>query len=474
MPDSFEASLAPHDGDLLSLPFDQYGRMRLVQNILHLLFMELAPHLAGPDAPAAKLSVLDVGGYPGILHNFLSKEFYDLSVLDVPPDDGSIPGYRQGSGLELPYDDTSFDVAVSLDTLEHIPNVDRDKFLRELMRVARHGIVLVNPVQSIQADLAEETLNEYIRWILDAQQEQLAEHREYGLPNFIHTSSTFSTTGWKTLSFPIANTHNWLFMMVAKHYLVSMRNEPAAAFERTLDRFYNLTFSEGDRAEPGYRGVVIAVSPALEPVLASIQAAYPPVLSSEGANTQRLQLTQVLMEMLNLKLSNHEDRLLREQLELRNKHIAGMEQRVAVLDLQLAQREADNGTLSAHIDTLNTTVQNLNNTRESDNRALNAAREADNRALNAHIADITTALEEARAELERYKEHAHNLEIITSQIRETYQAEIDKQVAYAATLEEGARRKDEHILYLEKLLQGIASGRVMRLTRTVSRFLGRH
>jgi hypothetical protein len=442
MPDSFEASLAPHDGDLLSLPFDQYGRMRIVQNILHLLFTELAPHVAGSDAPAAKLSVLDVGGYPGILHSFLSKEFYDLSVLDVPPDDGSIPGYRQGSGLELPYGDTSFDIAVSLDTLEHIPNVDRDKFLKELMRVARHAVVLVNPVQSVEADLAEETLNEYIRWILDAQQEQLAEHREYGLPNFAHTEATFSTTGWKTLTFPIANIHNWLFMMVAKHYLISMRNESASAFERTLDRFYNLTFSEGDRAEPAYRGIIVAVSPMLDPVLASIQASYPPILLSDGANTQRLQLTQLLMEMLNLKLSNHEDRQLREQLERRDKHIAEMEQRIALLDVRLDLKEVDL-------------------------RALTAAREADNRTLSA-------SLEETRSELERYKEHAHNLEVIASQIRETYQAEIDKQAAYAATLEESSRRKDDHILYLEKLLQGIESVRVMRLTRSISRFLGRH
>jgi hypothetical protein len=375
--------------------------------------------------------VLDVGGYPGILHSFLSKEFYDLSVLDVPPDDGSIPGYRQGSGLELPYGDTSFDIAVSLDTLEHIPNVDRDKFLKELMRVARHAIVLVNPVQSVEADLSEETLNEYIRWILDAQQEQLAEHREYGLPNFAHTEASFSTTGWKTLTFPIANIHNWLFMMVAKHYLISMRNEAASAFERTLDRFYNLTFSDGDRAEPAYRGVMVAVSPMLEPVLSSIQAAYPPIPLSDGANTQRLQLTQVLMEMLNLKLSNHEDRLLREQLERRDKHIAEMEQRIALLDVQLDHTQADNRTLNAHVESLNTN-------------------------------------------LERYKEHAHNLEVMASQIRETYQAEIDKQTAYAATLEESSRRKDEHILYLEKLLQGIESGRVMRLTRSISRFLGRH
>ena len=53
-------------------------------------------------------------------------------------------------------------------------------------------------------------------------------------------------------------------MMVAKHYLISLRDEKASAFEHALDRFYNLTFFETDRSEPNYRGAVVAVRPGLE------------------------------------------------------------------------------------------------------------------------------------------------------------------------------------------------------------------
>src|SRR5207237_9031797 len=186
---------------------------------------------------------------------------YARSVPDVVPAAGPIPGYRQGSVLDLPYDDHSFDVVPGLDTLEHIPNVNRSRFISEIQRVARHAIVLINPIQSIEADLAEETLNEYIRWILDAQQEQLAEHRQFGLPDFPATIAAFEQANWKTLNFTTANIHNWLFMMVAKHYLISMHDERASAFERTLDRFYNLAFQESDRAQPAYRGVMIPVQP---------------------------------------------------------------------------------------------------------------------------------------------------------------------------------------------------------------------
>src|SRR5687768_4309128 len=186
---SFEASLAPHEGDLLSLPFDQYGRMRIVQNLLHTLYSHLAPPPVASEAEIFKLRVLDVGGYPGVLRHFLNEQHYEVSVLDVPPDDGTIPNYTQGSGMDLPFADGSFDIVTSLDTLEHIPNNDRPKFLSEIMRVAGRAAVVVNPIQSVENDLAEETLNEFIRWILDAQQEQLAEHREYGLPSFDLTAA---------------------------------------------------------------------------------------------------------------------------------------------------------------------------------------------------------------------------------------------------------------------------------------------
>lgn len=414
---SFEASLAPREGELLYLPFDQYGRMRIVQNIMNTLYTETAFNASGDTNTDARLRVLDVGGYPGVLRHFLREDYYDLSVIDVVPDDGSIPGYRQGSGLELPHEDASFDVVTALDTLEHIPAPDRDRFLSEIMRVARYAAVVINPVQSVEADLAEETLNEYIRWILDAQQEQLAEHRDYGLPSFTAMISAFEHAGWHTTHFPTANVHNWLLMMIAKHYLISLRDERATAFERTLDRFYNLTFSNDDHAEPGYRGVLVAVRPGLEAGLARITADYHPVVTSESSNVVRLQLTQVLMSMLDLKTANHEDRLLREQMERRDKHIAGMETRIALQDVHITSQEA-------------------------------------------HVASLTEELEQTRQEYSGY--------------RAQMATEFDNKQRYIARLEQEQRNKDEHILYLEKLLQGIEAGRVMRLTRTLSRFLGRH
>ncbi len=401
-----ETSLAPREGEALSLPFDQYGRMRIAQNLAHILYSEIVRR-AGHGDERYRLRVLDVGGYPGNLRQFLNSDHFDLTVLDVVPDNGTIPGYIQGSGMELPFPEGEFDLVFSLDTLEHIPGHERSRFLSEIMRVARLGVVLINPIQSLQADLAEETLDEYVRWLLDAQQEQLAEHRAFGLPDFAATAEAFSVEGWQTHTFKLANVYNWLFMMIAKHYLLSMRDERAAAFERALDRYYNLTFFETDRSEPAYRGAVVAVRPGLEQALSLIEEAYPPVLEQESSNTTRVALTEVLMNLLNLKAANHEDRLLRDQMERRDRHIAGLETRVATQDIQIET-------------------------------------------LNAQVAKL--------------EEHIRILEA-------TYKEEFANQGAYIQRLEEDVKSKDEHILYLERLLKGIEAGRVFRVTRTVSRFL---
>ena len=81
-------------------------------------------------AAAKKKTYLERYGRTGAANgwHFLTGDAYDVSVLDVVPDDATIPGYRQGSGLDLPYEDHSFDVVTVLDTLEHIPNVNRSRF----------------------------------------------------------------------------------------------------------------------------------------------------------------------------------------------------------------------------------------------------------------------------------------------------------------------------------------------------------
>jgi SAM-dependent methyltransferase len=401
--------------DLLDLPFDQYQRYRIAGDTLALL----ARHAALPAAPA----ILDVGGYPGLLPRFVGNPGARTVVMDVVPDTTSAHHYGYtyviGSGMALPFPDGAFDCAVSLDTLEHVPAEARPALLGEMRRVSRHAALFIGPVHREETALSEELLFDYIQWLLKAKQEQLAEHRGFGLPDFAATEAGFRDAGWSTFTAAAGNLYNWLFMMFAKHYLISFRDAQATEFERRLDHFYNLTFSPTDRQEPTYRGVVLATRAPQPAAMAELAATYPPMPADGVANLQRMELTNMLLRMLDLKVANHDDRGLREQLEAREQNLTALQGRVGLLERDLLSTQA-------HADNLQ-------------------------RSLEAQSAQTQAALAE----------------------RDRALAERDQALAQRDQFYNEFERKNQHILYLERLLQGIEAGRVFQVTRRASRLLGR-
>jgi SAM-dependent methyltransferase len=407
--------------DLLDLPFDQYQRYRIAEEVLNLL----TAHGALPGAPAegaTPLTILDVGGYPGLLPRFVAVPGARTVVMDVVRDTSSAQRYGytyvMGSGMELPFPDGSFDCVASFDTLEHIPASARPAFLAEMRRVARHAALLICPVFREETALAEQTLFEYIQWILKARQEQLDEHISYGLPDFPAARESFAAAGWDLISFPAGNLYSWLLMMVAKHYLIAQQDRGASEVERRLDRFFNLTFSASDRQEPGYRQVLVATATPQPAALAAITARFPPVAAGVADNLQRMELVQLLLRLFDLQIANHQDAGLREQLEHRDQHILGLEAKVSYLESHLVAMPA----LQAEVARL--------------------------QGRDAEATQLRAALEQESA----LAEERHQM---------------------IARLQADLEQKNQHIIYLEQLLQKIEAGRVLRMTRSVNRLMGK-
>jgi predicted SAM-dependent methyltransferase len=89
-------------------------------------------YLAALPAPTR---VLDAGCGEGVL----VEEFRDrLKIEGVDPNYQS-DLVRRGSVLELPYADASFERALCLDVLEHLPMADQSRALAELFRVIAPG-----------------------------------------------------------------------------------------------------------------------------------------------------------------------------------------------------------------------------------------------------------------------------------------------------------------------------------------------
>ncbi|HEU5102931.1 MAG TPA: class I SAM-dependent methyltransferase, partial [Roseiflexaceae bacterium] len=175
----------------------------------------------------------------------------------------------------------SFDLAISCDTLEHIPPDLRDKFVQELVRVARYGVLLICPIDDYRTALAEKVLYAYIQSELHAKHDQLREHREYGLPQLPLVHQSFEDAGCAAHDYPSGDLHAWLPMMLAKHYLMRFA-ESAPELQYGLDELYNRGYALAERREPSYRRLIVAAKQNDNDWLGSVDRALEPTVTRDG------------------------------------------------------------------------------------------------------------------------------------------------------------------------------------------------
>lgn len=130
----------------------------------------VAPYLLGASG------ILDVGGSLGELRKFLPRTH--ITTADVVP--GADVVY---DGEQLPFPDRSWEIVVSVDTLEHIPENRRLAFVKELVRIAKKKVVLIAPYGSPRHEQYERQLVESLITKGRSTPGYLQEHRKYGLVN---------------------------------------------------------------------------------------------------------------------------------------------------------------------------------------------------------------------------------------------------------------------------------------------------
>jgi uncharacterized coiled-coil protein SlyX len=313
----------------LCMPFDQYGRYRMAQEAL-----DAVRPLLGE-----RLRLLDVGGFfrtrRGIdtlpVRAFLPHD--EVIVLDQPHAD--LEGYRQGDGRHLAFDDHRFDVVLSCDTLEHVPAPDRPAFWRELLRVARHGVLLAAPFASDEVVAAEALLFRYIQAELGLEQQQLKEHAAYGLPDLQATRAMLEQEGLPHLVYPSGYVHAWLVMMVIKHYMLAQSDDHD--LHEQLDAYYTRFFAASERREPAYRHFVVVAHPHEQhhAWLAAVDAALAPTIQHEPAEPLPgwPEYTHWLLQLLWMRHEERRTHALSQTIATQAHTIAGLQQ-------ALAEREA--------------------------------------------------------------------------------------------------------------------------------------
>ena len=234
--------------DKLELPFDQYQRYKMVEELVGLI------------RDGRRLRILDVGGHPGLIAGFLPED--DTFILDIlPSDSGELSrterlNYVQGDGVRLPFEDDSFDLVVSIDTLEHIPSGQKLRFLEEQLRASRDYVLLAAPFEDENVSLAEQIVNEFFIKKLGHPNDSLEEHFENGLPRLIETLSFLDENRTQHLEIPNGYLYNWLVMMMALPAAQSLPDSEELV--AMINRFYNRNLYVSDNRRPCYRTVILA------------------------------------------------------------------------------------------------------------------------------------------------------------------------------------------------------------------------
>lgn len=156
--------------DIRLLPYDVYCRHKRMAELV-----------------TAKGSILDVGGSLKELKRFVSNP---ITTVDV------IGGDVVAAGTYLPFKNNSFDIVVSLDTIEHIPAKNRLQFISENLRVAKKQVIIAAPMGTLAHQQAEtQLLTAYLKDCY------LQEHIKYGLPTLVDIKTWVKDLPHHELSF---------------------------------------------------------------------------------------------------------------------------------------------------------------------------------------------------------------------------------------------------------------------------------
>jgi len=206
--------------------YDQFQRYAVLKEFLQILY------------PRKNISILDVGGVsPG----GEGKSFW-IPVRQVSQNSFAVDllfcgekGFIQGDGRNLPFKNESFDVCSALDVIEHLPQEEREGFLRELARVSRSSLIISAPFKDEKIEEVENALLIQLKKIYGVEHKQLIEHRKFELPKVSDISRTLKKYMNAGVDFSYGSLRKWFFLQSLKNCYLNKKNSPV--IHRLLDKW---------------------------------------------------------------------------------------------------------------------------------------------------------------------------------------------------------------------------------------------
>lgn len=240
-----------YDQKLLTIPIDQFGRYSIVAQKIKTL-MKIKNQ--------KKVSILDIGGYKGEIHQFFEKSEATITILDLPDNDEK--NYIKGSALDLPFKDDSFDYVVSFEVFEHIPRDDRKKYIDEAIRVSKGIFILTAPFAGINNEVgkSEEYVNSLWKNMHAEDNRWLQEHISNKIPTEKELEDILKDR--KMIYRKMGNNDLMLWnLMLSFNYITTLYrgnglnpdvqlfyNQNTDVFESNADSYYRYIYIIGDDA----------------------------------------------------------------------------------------------------------------------------------------------------------------------------------------------------------------------------------
>lgn len=201
------------------------------------------------------LHILDVGGGSEYMEQQLqSLEIpYELTILDIIERPERVRAtYIQGDATKMKFPDDQFDVVVSTDVLEHVPDKGKEAFLKECLRVAKEVCIIAAPFQTEGVNDAEVVVNEFNKKLFGVGQDWLEEHLALGKPKREMFKKVLDEVGVPYVEFGTQNITTWLLNTHIN--LIDAKLGLSAKKHKAVNMFYNDHILEMNEFEsPTYR-----------------------------------------------------------------------------------------------------------------------------------------------------------------------------------------------------------------------------
>jgi len=200
--------------------------------------------------------ILDVGGYPGALADYMNEVLPGAHAITLDRPLCHRESYISGSAEALPFADSSFDAVLSSDTIEHLQPEQRILAVKEMLRVSKKWIVIGAPFKSPCVEFAEEKINALYQKCFKKSHPWLMEHIEHNLPDINFIRKILEESGAGLSVYPNGSVLSWFIMETVQILLDTF--PMLSRFRQNLSQRFNALWAGSDDQEPAYRHILLA------------------------------------------------------------------------------------------------------------------------------------------------------------------------------------------------------------------------